>query len=52
LDDHGRLGNDDGVIIVDELQDIPTQEDTLFGNSTKKKKRKTTKKTTRKRSKK
>lgn len=52
LDDHGRLGNDDDVIIVDELQDIPTQEDTLFGKSTQKKKRKTTKKTTRKRSKK
>jgi DNA topoisomerase-6 subunit B len=51
LDDHGRLGNDDDVIIVDELQDIPTQEDTLFGKSTKKKKSKTTKKTTRKRSK-
>ena len=53
LDDNGRLGNDDDVIIVDDLQDIPDQDDTLFGNTAKKKKRKTAKKkkTTRKRGK-
>ena len=46
LDDGGRLGNDDDVIIVDRMQDIPEQEETLFGKTTKKKKRKTTKKKT------
>ena len=53
LDDNGRLGSDEGVIIVDDLQDLPDQEETLFGKSTKKKKHKTTKKkTSRKRGKK
>ena len=47
LDDGGRLGNDDDVIIVDNLQDIPEQEETLFGNSTKKKKVKKKSKKTR-----
>ena len=44
VDDGGRLGTDTDVVIVDELQDIPDQQDTLFGKTTKKKKRKTTKK--------
>ena len=44
IDDGGRLGNDDDVIIVDDLQDLPEQEDTLFGKSAKKKKKKITKK--------
>jgi DNA topoisomerase-6 subunit B len=48
VDNGGRLGSDEGVIIVDELQDIPDQDDTLFGKTTKKK-RKTTKKPTKKR---
>ncbi len=56
VDNGGRLGSDEGVIIVDELQDIPDQDDTLFGKSTKNKrkttKKKTKKKTTRKRGKK
>ena len=53
LDDNGRLGSDEGIIIVDDLQDLPDQEETLFGKSTKKKKHKTTKKkTSRKRGKK
>ena len=56
VDNGGRLGSDEGVIIVDELQDIPDQDDTLFGKTTKKKrkttKKKTKKKTTRKRGKK
>ena len=47
VDNGGRLGSDEGVIIVDELQDIPDQDDTLFGKTTKKK-RKTTKKRTKK----
>ena len=46
LDGGGRLGNDDDVIIVDRMQDIPEQEETLFGKTAKKKKRKTTKKKT------
>jgi DNA topoisomerase-6 subunit B len=49
VDNGGRLGSDEGVIIVDELQDIPDQDDTLFGKTTKKK---TKRKTTRKRGKK
>ena len=44
VDDGGRLGTDTDVVIVDELQDIPDQQDTLFGKTAKKKKRKTTKK--------
>lgn len=40
IDDNGRLGNDDDVIIIDDMQDIPEQEDTLFGKSAKKKKTK------------
>jgi DNA topoisomerase-6 subunit B len=56
VDNGGRLGSNEGVIIVDELQDIPDQDDTLFGKTTKKKrkttKKKTKKKTTRKRGKK
>ena len=54
VDDGGRLGNDDDVIIIDNMQDIPEQEDTLFGNSPMKKKgrKKSKKKTTKKRGKK
>jgi hypothetical protein len=56
IDDGGHLGSDEGVVIIDDMQDIPDQNDTLFGKTTKKKKRKTTKKklkkTTRKRGKK
>ena len=53
VDGNGRLGKDEDVIIVDDLQDIPKQEDTLFGTSFKKKaKKKTTKKTKKKRGKK
>jgi len=57
LDDNGRLGNDDDVIIVDDMQDIPKQDESLFGSTTKKKtkkksKKKTARKTTNKRGKK
>ncbi len=51
IDDNGRLGKDDDVIIVDDLQDIPDQDDTLFGKTIKKKstkKKPTTKKKTKK----
>lgn len=50
----GRLGSDDDVIIIDELQDVHEQEETLFENgATKKKvkikkKKKTKRKSTRK----
>jgi len=37
IDDGGRLGSDEDVIIVDRMQDVPEQEDTLFGKSAKKK---------------
>ncbi len=37
IDDGGRLGSDEDVIIVDNMQDMPAQEDTLFGKSAKKK---------------
>ncbi len=48
LDDGGRLGSDEDVIIVDEMQDIPQQEESLFGDTPKKKSKKKSKKKTKK----
>ena len=54
VDDGGRLSKDEDVIIVDDLQDIPEMQDSLFEDGKKKKKstKKKKKKTTRKRAKK
>ena len=54
VDDGGRLSKDEDVIIVDDLQDIPEMQDSLFDDGKKKKKttKKKKKKTTRKRAKK
>ena len=51
VDDGGRLGLDDDVVIIEDHQDQEGGDDTLFGKSKPKKKtkRKTKKKTTRKR---
>jgi len=52
LDTSGRLGNDEDVIILGEMQDRPKVAETLFGNSKKKRTSKKKKKSTRKRAKK
>ena len=52
VDDGGRLSKDEDVIIVDDLQDIPELQDSLFDDGKKKKTKKKRKKTTRKRAKK
>ncbi len=52
LDTSGRLGTDEDVIILDEMQDRPKVAETLFGNSKKKRTSKKKKKSTRKRAKK
>ena len=44
IDDGGRLGTDGDVIIVDDMQDIPEQEETLFDNGITKKNKKTARK--------
>ena len=48
VDDGGRLGSDDDVIIVDEMQNVPEQEESLFGDTPKKKTKKRVKKKTKK----
>jgi len=52
VDDGGRLSKDEDVIIVDDLQDIPKMQDSLFDNGKKNKTKNKKKKTTRKRAKK